>query len=480
MSSVLETDLCIIGAGSAGLSVAAGVAQLGRPVILIERHKMGGDCLNSGCVPSKALLAAAHAAQAVRQARIFGVEAGDPVVDFAKVHAHVHGVIATIAPHDSVERFTGLGVHVISAQARFTAPDMVETDRGDRIRARRFVIAAGSRPAIPAVPGLEGIDYLTNESVFDMTRLPRRLLIMGGGPIGLEMAQAHARLGAEVTVVQRSRILPKDDPELAGVVRSALMGEGIRLLEHASVQSARRRVGPDGETVVLAVRDSAGNMQDIEGERLFIAVGRQPNLEGLGLDAAGVAYDERGVKTDAGLRSTNRRIFALGDISGGPQFTHVAGYHAGVFIQRALFRLPAKVDYKALPWVTYTDPELAQVGLTEAAAKERYGDIQVVRWPFHDNDRAQTGRQTEGLVKAVLRKNGLIVGAGIVGPSAGELIQSWGLAIANGLKISAFTRMIAPYPTLGEASKRAAGAFFTPRLFSERTKRLVAFLARFG
>ena len=470
-----DADICVIGAGSAGLSVAAGAAQLGASTVLIEGHKMGGDCLNTGCVPSKALLAAAKAARRWRGERAFGVTYSPPSVDFAAVNRHVHDVIAAIAPNDSVERFEGLGVKVIEGTACFAGPREVAVD-GTRVRARRIVIATGSSAAVPPIPGLDRVPYLTNETVFDNTELPRHLVIIGGGPIGLEMAQAHRALGSEVTVLEAARILPKDDPELVGLLRHRLLEEGIAIREQAKIT----RVDQDGSGLAV-VLDTGGGEERITGSHLLVAAGRRPNVAGLGLEQAGIEFGPRGIEVDARLRTTNRRAFAIGDVAGGPQFTHTAGYHAGIVIRNALFRLPARVDYRSLPWVTFTAPELAQAGLTEEQARAAHGgDVAVLRWPYRDNDRAQAERETHGLVKAVTTKSGRILGASILGAQAGELIQVWVLAIGQGLDVKALAGMIAPYPTLGEVSKRAAGSFFTPKLFGERTKRLVRLLSRFG
>jgi len=471
--TTLTPDICVIGAGSAGLSVAAGAAQLGAETVLIEAHKMGGDCLNYGCIPSKALLAAAHAA-APGQADRFGIRMGEPVIDFRTVHDHVHGVIAAIAPHDSAERFRGLGVRVIVAQARFTGP--AELVAGDvRIRARRFVVATGSRPLVPSIPGLDRLPYLTNETVFDLVERPRHLLVIGGGPIGCELAQAFRRLGGAASIVEMATLLPKDDPELVAVVRERLQAEGVAVFEGTKVVAAESAA----EGVAL-LTEAGGTGGRIEGSHLLVAAGRRANIAGLDLDAAGIAWTAAGITVDRHLRTTNRRVYAIGDAVGGLQFTHVAGYHAGIVIRHALFRLPARVDYRAVPWVTYTDPELAQVGLTEAAARAGGRAVRILRWPFVENDRAQTERRTAGFVKAVTTPRGRILGASIVGAEAGELIQPWVLAMANGLKVSALATMVAPYPTLGEASKRAAGSFYTPSLFSDRTRRLVRFLRWFG
>ena len=474
MARELKVDICVIGAGSGGLSVAAGASQMGAETALIEGGAMGGDCLNTGCVPSKALLAAGHVAERIRRAGRFGVNGVEPAVDFAAVHDHVHDVIAGIAPHDSVERFEGLGVRVIQEYGRFTGPDRVQA--GDtEVRARRFVVATGSRPLVPPIPGLDATPFLTNETVFGLTEAPEHLMIVGGGPIGAELAQAFRRLGARVTIIEMFTLMANDDPELVDVVRTRLRAEGVDLLEGAKVV----RVEGRGNAVAV-VAEADGAERRIEGSHLLIAAGRAANVESLGLEAAGIAYTPRGIEVDAGLRSSNRRVYAIGDVAGGHAFTHMAAHHAGIVIRSALFRLPAKVDHRAVPWVTFTDPELAQVGMTEAQAREAGETIRVLRWPFAENDRARAERETRGFVKAVTTARGRILGAGIVGPGAGELIQPWELAIRAKLKIGAMAGLIAPYPTLAEVNKRAAGSFFTEKLFSERTRKLVRFLARFG
>jgi len=476
MTEPVRADLCVIGAGSGGLSVAAGASQLGMKTVLIERGKMGGDCLNYGCVPSKSLLAAAKRVKLARANGAFGLADAPPAVDFAAVMRHVQGVIAAIAPQDSVERFEGLGVEVIKASARFVGPTEVAADAA-RVSARRIVIATGSAPVAPPIPGLDQVPFLTNETVFENEVLPAHLIVIGGGPIGFEMAQAHRLLGARVTLLEAARVLAKDDPELVAILLARLRADGIAIEEGVKIARVERAGG--GVAVIV---DTSGGQRRIEGSHLLVATGRRANLADLDVAKAGIATTERGALVlDRRLRTSNRRIYAVGDAAGGPQFTHVAGYHAGIVIRNALFRLPAKVDYRALPWVTYTDPELAQVGMTEAEAlKAHAGDLQILRWPFHENDRAQAERETHGLVKVLARKNGRVLGASIVGAHAGELIQSWCLAIAGGVKLSTIAGMIAPYPTLGEASKRAAGSFFTPKLFSERTRRIVRLLARLG
>ncbi|HTY69102.1 MAG TPA: FAD-dependent oxidoreductase [Alphaproteobacteria bacterium] len=473
----LDVDICVIGAGSGGLSVAAGASQLGQKVVLIERGKMGGDCLNYGCVPSKSLIAAARAAHAVRGAARFGIAGGEPAVDYGRVRDHVRGVIGAIAPNDSEERFTGLGVRVIPAAARFTGRDEVEA--GDvRVRARRFVIATGSSASVPPIPGLGagGVPYLTNETIFDLDQAPGHLLIIGGGPIGCELAQAQRRLGCRVTLLEAATLLPKDDPELVDFVRRRLRAEGVEIREGVTVKRVEGTVGD-----LAAVLEAAGNEERIAGTHLLIATGRRPNLEGLDLEAAGVHASAKGIEVDARLRTSNRKIYAIGDAIGGYQFTHMAGYHAGIVIRNALFRLPGRVDHAAVPWVTYTDPELANVGLIEAEARRIHGDaVRLARWSFHDNDRAQADRETDGLIKITADRRGRILGAGIVGPHAGELLLTWSLAIAKKATLRDIAGLIAPYPTLSEVGKRAAGSFYVRQLFSPRTRRLVRFLARFG
>ncbi len=466
-----EFDLAVIGAGASGLSITAVAAQLGLRVALFERDRMGGDCLNFGCVPSKALLAASHAAQAARTAYRFGIRLPEPGIDWDAVREHVRGVIEAIAPTNSEARFRALGATVLRGEARFVAPDTLMVD-GRRITARRIVIAAGSMAALPPIPGLDQIPYLTNATIFDLKQRPDHLLILGGGPIGLEMADAFAGLGSRVTILESATIAGKEDPELVAGLRGCLAARGIAIVEHASVAS----VEPDS-AVVLA------DGSRVAGSHLLVAAGRLPNLDALDLAAGNVRASRAGIVTDRGLRSlTNRRVYAVGDIADpegiGPRaFTHVGSYHAGIVIRRALFRLPARIDYAALPRVTYTRPELAQVGMTEAEARTAGYRVAVLRWPLADNDRATAERDTAGLVKLVVAGS-RVLGAGILAPNAGEMIGLWALAITRRVKLSALASLIAPYPTRTEAGKRAAGNFFIPRLFAPRTKALVRLLAR--
>jgi pyruvate/2-oxoglutarate dehydrogenase complex dihydrolipoamide dehydrogenase (E3) component len=471
----IKADICVIGAGSAGLSVAAGAAQLGRKTVLIEAGTMGGDCLNSGCVPSKALLAAAAAAQGVREAAGFGVEADAPRIDGAAVHAHVADVISRIAPHDSQERFEKLGCTVIRAHARFIDEHTVEAG-GTQIRARRFVIATGSRPVVLQLPGLSEISYFTNETIFEKDFIPPHLLIVGGGPIGCEMAQAHRRLGSAVTIVEAARLLPRDDVEAAGLVRDGLRHEGIQIFESSQVTSFRC-IESGGIEAQIVTRHGS---EILRPSHVLMAVGRRPNHDDLGLERADIDWEPNGIAVDHRMRTTNKRVYAIGDVTGGPQFTHAAGYQAGLVIRNALFRLPVRANYSSLPRVTYTDPELAQVGLTEEEARARNPRLRVSRASFAENDRAVAMRDKSGFAKLVADRRGRLIGATIVGPHAGELIAGLGLAIAQSVKLSALAGQVIAYPTLAEISKRAAGAWFTPSLFSARTRALVRMLSWFG
>ena len=476
MANPLTPDICVIGAGSGGLTVAAAAASFGVPVVLIEKGKMGGDCLNYGCVPSKALLAAAKHVQSAREARDFGILGLDePAIDMRRVNDHVRGVIASIAHNDSEERFTALGVHVIRAAARFVDGETI-TAGGQTIRARRFVIATGSSPLVPPIPGLDAVDYFTNETIVENRRKLPHLLIIGGGPIGLEMAQAHRRLGSAVTVVEAFGALGKDDPEMAAIVLERLRAESIAIHENTKVTGVERR----GKTGVrLNVEGEAGKF-GVDGSDLLVAAGRAANVDGLGMDAAKIAFDRNGIKVDGALRTTNRRVYAIGDVVGALQFTHVAGYHAGIVIRSLLFRLPARPDHAIVPWVTFTDPELAQAGMTEEAARGRFRAIRVLRWPYHENDRAQAERRTEGHVKVVTDAKGRILGAAIAGASAGELIHVWALAIAKKMRIRDLTGYVAPYPTLGEINRRAAVSYFAPYARKPFVRWLVGFLRKFG
>ena len=471
MAQHIKTDICVIGGGSGGLSVAAGAAQMGAQTVLVEGHKMGGDCLNYGCVPSKALLAAAERAHMGRGNKPFGVAATRPKVDFAAVMGHVRETIEAIEPVDSVGRFSGLGVRVIEETGKFIGRNKLQA--GDMtITAKRFVIATGSTAAVPNIRGLKSVPYLTNETIFTLTRQPKHLLIIGGGPIGAEMAQAFCRLGSAVTLVEADKVLGREDQELSAHVKSQLVEDGIELVEGARIASVKQM----GTKTLMKLQGGT----EIAGDALLVAAGRKPNLDALNLAKAGVAVSDGAqphIKVDKRLRSSNKKIFAIGDVNGGPQFTHAAGYQAGLVIRNILFFLPAKVNFAALPRVTYTNPELASVGLSEAEAREKYAAIKVLRWPFEENDRARAERDMRGMVKIITTRNGRILGASIVGKGAGDLLAPWTMALAQGLPISAMAGVISPYPTRGEASKRAAGDYYTPTLFGPRTRKVVGLLS---
>lgn len=475
MTRVLTPDICVIGAGSGGLTVAAAAAAFGVDVVLIEKGKMGGDCLNYGCVPSKALIASARRAQNARTGSQLGVNTDGVNVDFTRVHDHVQSVIAAIAPHDSVERFEGLGVTVIQETGRFISNDALQAGE-TTVKARRFVIAAGSRPAIPPIPGLAEIPYLTNETIFDLTACPEHLIVIGAGPIGLELSQAHRRLGAKVTVVEADRALAREDPAAAALVVEKLRGEGIDLLEKTA---AKRVSGAQGDIRVVVEGDGAE--REISGSHLLVATGRRPNTDMLSLENAGIAYERSGITVDKGLRTSNRKVFAIGDIAGGLQFTHVAGYQAGLVIRSILFRLPVAYDPDIIPLVTYTEPEVGHIGLNEEEARKRHGEkVRVLKAEFSQNDRAQTSGSTEGFVKLVVGARGRLLGASVVGGSAGEIMNLLSLAIGRKMKVGHLAGMVSPYPSLSEIVKRAAISYYSQAPSNPWIRRVIGFLAKFG
>ena len=442
----VKYDIVIIGGGSAGLVVASAAAQLKAKVALVERHKLGGDCLWFGCVPSKSLIHASRVAYQVKNAARFGIYTEPPEIEFAKVTGHVQQVIANIQPHDSPERFRGLGVEVIFGEGKFIDKKTFEVD-GQQLTARAFVIATGSRPAIPSVEGLHSADFLTNEKVFDLKERPNSLVIIGAGPIGCELGQAFSRLGSNVTIISsKSHILPKEEPEAALVVQKQFESEGINILkevraEKVEVVDGKKQVTAGGKNIIV--------------DEILVAGGRLPNIESLNLEVAGVEVGKPGIIVNEKLQTTNSKIYACGDVIGGYQFTHVAGYEAVVALTNALFFPISKVNYRVIPWATFTDPELARVGLTEKQAKERYGDdVCVLKQPFSGVDRAQAEAATTGFGKIITKGNGEILGAHLVGISAGELIHEIVLAMSHKLPVSALTG-IHVYPTLSEVNSKA-------------------------
>lgn len=470
---VLTPDLCVIGAGSAGLSVAAIAASFGASVVLIEKGRMGGECLNAGCVPSKALIAAARMAHACRQAGFLGITGCDEAgVDFARVREHVKGTIAAIAPMDTRERYAAMGVQVIQAEASFK--DARTVTAGDKaIQARRFVIASGSRPSVPDIPGLDRVSYLTNETIFELAEMPDRLVVIGGGAVGVELAQAYRRLGAEVSLLEAGeRILGQEDAEMAAVVERALRREGVAVRCGASIERIEKR--PQGGFAVVIGRGGG----TVEGSHLLVATGREAAIEGLSLEAAGIKADASGILVGRDLKTSNPRVYAIGDCAGGGRFTHAANHQAGLVIRNALFGLPVRLGRTPVPRVVYADPELAAVGLAEERARAEHGPIRILRWAFADNDRARAEGTTQGHVKAIVTRQGRILGCTIVGPQAGELIVPWIMAMSRGLKISDLAGLVYPYPTLSEATRSAAVEFLKPSTQNPWLRRLIGFVRR--
>lgn len=472
--NTIKCDIAVIGGGAGGLSVAAGAAQLGVKVVLVESGKMGGDCLNAGCVPSKALLAAAKAQWQAHHSQHFGIDSNSIKTDFKAVMQHVHRVIDNIAEHDSVVRFEKLGVQVIQAAGSFINRNTIQAG-AYQVQAKRFIIATGSSAFVPPIEGIESVEYLTNETVFELCEQPKHLIVIGGGPIGCELAQAFAMLGSQVTILEGFKALPKDEPDCVAIVKEHLKTTGVALHEGIKVNSVANHA--DGIAVTC---EQDGKALTVNGSHVLVATGRRANVQGLDLEKADINYSPKGIVVDNRLRTSNKKIFAIGDVAGGFQFTHVAGYHAGIVIKNALFRLRAKVDYKAVPWVTYTEPELAHVGLLSEDAQKQGLNIKVTEWPFIDNDRAQTEAHTQGKIKILTDKKARILGATIVGPHAGELILPWVIAIREGRTLRSFTDAIAPYPTLSEISKRVAGDYYAPLLFSSKSRRLVRWLLKLG
>jgi pyruvate/2-oxoglutarate dehydrogenase complex dihydrolipoamide dehydrogenase (E3) component len=454
--------LAVIGAGTAGLVTAAGAAGLGAKVALIERHLMGGDCLNVGCVPSKALIRAARAAAQVRDAGEFGIRVPSGVgVDFPGIMGRLRRLRAEISPHDSAARFRELGVDVYLGQGQFTGPDTVEA-AGHTLRFRRAVIATGSRPQSPPVPGLNEVGFLTNETVFSLTELPQRLAVIGAGPIGCELAQAFARFGSQVALIEAAHgILPKEDTDAAEVVREALLRDGIQIM--CCGQDLRVSGEAGGKRLQVG---SHGEHHDLIVDEILVATGRRPNVEGLDLEAAGVRYDNRqGVLVNDRLQTSNSSIFAAGDVGSRYQFTHLADALARIVIRNTLFYGRAKASALTIPWCTFTDPEVAHVGLSEREAKERGLMMQTFTQELRDVDRAVLDGEAEGFAKVLVKKGSdQILGATVVAAHAGEMISEMTLAMVGGLGLRTVAETIHPYPTQAEALKKIADAYNRTRL----------------
>jgi pyruvate/2-oxoglutarate dehydrogenase complex dihydrolipoamide dehydrogenase (E3) component len=477
MADVLRPDICVIGAGSAGLAVAGAVAALGVPVVLVEKGKFGGACPNRGGMAGKALAAAAKRISEIENAALFGIATQPAKLKFPDVRRYIQEVAAALAPNDSKERFIALGVRVIEGAARFEARDTLGILGKDiKVRARRFVIATGACPAIPPIDGLDGFPYLTCESAFDLSTCPKHLIVVGAGSVWLELAQAFRRLGAQVTVLWTVPPLPDEDPECVDVVLQQFAGEEIAIHAGVAIKQIKRLRGK----VRVAFADTEQKDTAIEGSHLLIASGRTPNIGDLGLEAAGVAHTVDGIVVNKALKTTNKRIYAVGDVAGGPPLANVASYHAELVVKNALFRLPVRVNDNEVPRVTYTDPELAHVGLTEADVRRRGQALRILRWPFQDNDRAQMNHRERGHIKVITTRRGRILGATIVGNDAGELITPWTLAIRNRLNIRAFADLVVPYPSLADVGRRAAISYYRPSLTSPVLRRIIGLLRRFG
>jgi pyruvate/2-oxoglutarate dehydrogenase complex dihydrolipoamide dehydrogenase (E3) component len=469
-------DLVVIGAGSAGLSVAAAAAQLGVSVALIEADKMGGECLNIGCVPSKALLRCAHVAQTVRESATFGVRASPPTVDGAAVFDYVRSRIAALAPHDSAERFRSLGCDVLFGRARFIDAKSLELTSGDgstaSVRGRRFVIATGSSPRVPTIDGLTEAGFRTNDDLFGLRAVPRRLAVIGGGPIGVEMAQAFQNLGSQATIIQSGpRLLPRDDADLAERLAHVLRRQGVRILTDAKTLSVERSA--DGKRLRVSTADG---VQEVAADEILVAAGRTPNTS-LNLDAAGVGYDERGVTVNRKMQTSVKHIYACGDASGPYRFTHMAGYQAGVVVANAIFRWPRKTRDAAVPWCTFTDPELAHVGMSTADADAAEIECRTITVDLATVDRAVCD-STEGAVKMAVDRRGRLLGASILAPRAGEMIHEFAILLSSGAKLSTLRDTIHCYPSYGDAVKKAASELDRSRLFSERTRTVVRWIRR--
>jgi len=468
-----DYDIGVIGGGAAGLTVASGAAQLGAKTLLVEKEEaLGGDCLHFGCVPSKTLIRSAHVYHLMKNAPVFGLPAVEPPpVDFARVAERIRSVIADIQHHDSEERFCGLGAKVTFGTPAFEDDHAVRID-GQTVSAKNWVIATGSSAAIPPIEGLDRTPYITNREIFSLSRLPESLLILGGGPIGIEMAQAFSRLGTRVSVIERTgQILGKEDPDMAEAVKAALSQEGVSFYLNTSVTAAKD-LGAERE---VTVQDASGKTAALKGEQLLVALGRRPNIDDLALNNAGVAIGRGGIAVDARMRTSSKHIYAAGDCNGGFQFTHAAGYEGGIVVSNAVFHLPRKADYTYMPWCTYTDPELASIGMNEKMAAAAGIEPKTVTEEFKNNDRSLAEAERAGKIKLVLDQKENPVGVQIFGPQAGDLIGEWVAAFNGKVKLSTIAGAVHPYPTIGEINKKVVGNLYSPKIFSDTVKKGLKF-----
>lgn len=473
MARQYDYDIGIIGGGAAGLTTASGAARLGAKTLLIEKEKnLGGDCLHFGCVPSKTLISAAHAYHTIANAPAYGLPAVDvPPVDFARIRDRIAGVIATIQEHDSVERFCGLG-----AKVEFGSPEFIDeysiSLNQNTVSAKKWLIATGSSPGLPPVPGLDQVPHITNRELFSLDRLPASMAIIGGGPIAMEMGQAFSRLGTNVTIIEQGdQILGKEDRDMADELLELLKSPNMNIYLGASVVSTRDL----GNKKEVLIQNAEGKEIPVHAETILVAAGREPNIGSLCLENAGVYFTPRGVPVDNRMRTSQKHIFAAGDVTGSYLFTHAAGYEGSIVIANAIFRLPRKADYTFLPWCTYTDPELASIGMNEKNAAEAGITYSVWSEAFRDNDRSLAMGNANGRIKMLLDAKEHVIGVQILGPNAGELINEWVAVQSGKVKLSTLASAVHPYPTLGEINKRVAGAYLSPKIFSDRIKKGLKF-----
>lgn len=468
-----DYDLVVIGGGAAGLTTTSGAAQLGVKSLLIEKeHSLGGDCLHYGCVPSKTLIKSASVYHMIKNAEKYGLPAVQlEPVDFKNVAERIRGVISVIQEHDTVERFSRLGAEVVFDEPRFIDEHTVELS-GRKITGKKFLIATGSTADVPAIPGLQEAGFITNKEIFSLEKLPEHLLVVGGGAIAIEMAQAFSRLGSKVSVIQRSdQILSKEDEDLANSVMVAMQDEGVVFYLGSTID--RVETDRDGKKIILSQN---GEEIAVAGSEILIALGRKVNSDGLGLNHIQLEHDSKGIKVDNRLRTNHKHIFSAGDVIGKHQFTHAAGYEGGIVVTNAVFNLPRKVNYQWMPWCTFSDPELASIGINEKVANRLKIEYTLVEEKFECSDRGLAEEATKGKIKMLLNKKGQPLGVQILGPHGGELIAEW-IAVLNGkTKLSAIAGAIHPYPTLAEINKKVAGSIFSEKIFSEKVRKVLATL----
>lgn len=468
-----DYDIGIIGAGAAGLTVASGSAQLGAKTLLVEKEReLGGDCLHFGCVPSKTLIKTAHVYHFMKNSPKFGLPPVElPPVDFKEISKRIKSVIGTIQHHDSKERFCKLGAQVEFGSPAFTDEHSIRLN-GNKFSANTWVIATGSSPAVPPIKGLDKTAYITNREIFDLDHLPQSMIILGGGPIGSEMSQAFCRLGTRIAVVNRgAQILPKEDPDMADALKEILSSEGVEFYLDSSIEEIRDH----GREKEVKIKTKQGSIISLKAETILVALGRHANTEDLGLEDVGLKFDRRGITVDNRLRTNFKHIYAAGDINGGFQFTHAAGYEGGIVVSNAVFHLPRKVNYTFMPWCTYTDPPLGSIGMNEKSARAAGIDYSVWTEEFKDNDRSLAEGEAAGKIKMILDDKEKPIGVQILGPHAGDLLSEW-VAVLNGkVKLATLAAAIHPYPTIGEINKKIAGSYFSPKIFSEKVQKGLKF-----